>query len=211
MNRMLKTLEALNRPMYVMTGEGLILRRPGSRNQRETLLVTIATVAAIVTVLVMIVGCVMLAVTPWSTPEPPISVELVMTGLPATTMVIAAAAAFASRSARDPLDVLTEDDIRATPPIMTEPFLDAWDAARTIRVAEGLDGPREREIGEILWQMAEHLKAGTGLYSRLPDISVEQIVRLQREQAAKMRVLADRLTALAAEVATPRLRDCERA
>lgn len=206
MNRMLETLDVLNRPMYVLTGEALILRRPGSRNRRESLLVTVATVAAIVTVLVMVVGCVMLAVSPWSTPEPPASVALAMTGLPATMMVIAVAVAFASRSARDPRDVLTDDDIKATPPIMARPWLDAGDAARTIRAAEGLDGPREREVGEILWQMAEHLKAGTGLYSRFPDVTVEQIVQLQRAQATKMQVLADRLTALAAEVgeaATP--------
>ncbi|MDV2477292.1 hypothetical protein F8M49_21520 [Rhodococcus zopfii] len=199
MNRMLETLDVLNGPMYVMTGEAEILRRPGSRTAREILLVTTAAVATIATVLVMVTGCVMLMVAPWSTPEPPLLVTIAMTVPPAITSVITYAAAAASRHARDPHDVLTDDEIKTMPLILAQPWLDAREAASAIRTADGHDAERESMVAETLWLMAEHVKTGTGLHARFPDTPFERLQQLRAGLAAKMRVHADRLADLAAE------------
>ena len=200
MNRMLDALDRLNGPMYVMTGEATTVRRPGSRTAREMLLVTTATGAAIAAVLVMGAGCVTAVVARWSTPQSPASVALALPGL--VLLVLAVAAAAASRHVRDPRDVLTDDEITAMPLILARPWLDAREAASTIRAADGHDAARESMVAETLWSMAEHVKTGTGLHSRFPDVPLERVQQLRAGLAAKMGVHADRLTALAAEAGT---------
>ncbi|WP_354581559.1 hypothetical protein [Rhodococcus sp. PvR044] len=195
--------------MDVLTGEESLVRRPGSRSRREALLVMVAAAAVVVTALVMLVGIVMLVTEPWSSPEPPILLTVVMVEVPVTTLAVAYVAAIASRRARDPRDVLTDREIAAAPMAVAGPWLEAREAVRVVRAAPGHDSAREREISEMLWKMAEHLKTGAHVYTRLPVATVDQVNQVNDDLLTAMQALADQLTALSSKVGGDRLEPIE--
>lgn len=190
-------LRRLTSVLDVLTGEEALVRRPGSRSRSEVLLVMAAAAAVVVTALVMLAGIVMLVMKPWSTPQPPIMLTLVMVEVPVTTLAAAYVAAIASRRARDPRDVLTDREIAAAPLALAGPWPEASKAARAIRAAEGHDSMREREVSEMLWEMAERLQTGPDLHTRIPVATVDRGQQAHDQIGTAMQDLAHQLTARA--------------
>ncbi|NKS74645.1 hypothetical protein GS531_23085 [Rhodococcus hoagii] len=184
--------------MDVLTGETSVVRRPGSRSRLEVRLAKAAISTAVATGVVMIVGIVMLVVQPWSTPEPPAAVALTMTLVPVGGLTAVYAAIGAVGRARNRRDILTGREIASMPLPLAGPWLQANEAVRAIRAADGHHSVRAREAAEIQWAMAEHVKTAAALYIKVPAVPISEVHQGTLDAEAAMQDLADWLTALAA-------------